>query len=610
VYVRYISPTGKMGNEFRVGNGERANICTDSEGYLHVVYSNGNLQYCKLNVSGAAGSVLAPADFDGDGKHDLAVFEPDGWWTVRFSSTATKDAIKWGVNGDIPVPANFYNVDARDEFAVWRPSNGTWYINTPTGTARIVWGALGQTPVPADYDGDGRADAATFSNGTWRVKYSGGGNNTIPYGLEGDIPFAWSLPGDGDGKADFIVYRPSDQYWRVLYSKAGAGEMAPVKWGASGDLPYPGDYDGDNIMDFGIYRPSDSRWRAKLSGGGELDDTWGNSGDIAAPGNYYEETADGLWNVTVYRSAARRFYVKHSSDKYLGEPPVQWGGRDRVPVPGNYMNAAVVDIVFFDKASGWWQTSKRDGTWDSDKFGVAGDQPVPEDYNGDGRMDRAVFRPSTGWWYIQTAAAVRKEKWGIPADQPLPADYDGDGILDLAVFRPSTGYWYIDGSKGTPIRQKWGMPGDTPVPADYDNDGELDLAVYRPSDGYWYIQGTKGANLREKWGVPPLDKPVPADYDNDNIVDLAVYRESTGEWLYRSTANANAMRRVTWGGNGATTDIPIRTDIDGDGILDLTIYEGGSWWIRRSGSANTAMPDPRMGVFFGATGTPLGSRKN
>ncbi len=62
----------------------------------------------------------SPADFDGDGKTDLAVFRPStGTWFISLSgggSTATP----WGTSGDIPVPGD-YNGDAKTYIAVSVP---------------------------------------------------------------------------------------------------------------------------------------------------------------------------------------------------------------------------------------------------------------------------------------------------------------------------------------------------------------------------------------------------------------------------------------------------------------------------------------------------------
>ncbi len=72
----------------------------------------------------------------------------------------------WGANNDIPVNipvCGDFDGDGKNDVAVFRSSTGDWIIQrwSDATTQTIPFGANGDEPIPADYDGDGRTQAAS-----------------------------------------------------------------------------------------------------------------------------------------------------------------------------------------------------------------------------------------------------------------------------------------------------------------------------------------------------------------------------------------------------------------------------------------------------------------
>ena len=106
------------------------------------------------NISGElATDIIAPADYNGDGRADIAVFRPsDGDMVYQIMFPAVPQFIRFGANGDIPVPAD-YDGDGFDDIAVYSPSNGVWYIRR-SSDSQIVTNAI--------RSGGRRSDARRF----------------------------------------------------------------------------------------------------------------------------------------------------------------------------------------------------------------------------------------------------------------------------------------------------------------------------------------------------------------------------------------------------------------------------------------------------------------
>ena len=273
------------GGEIR-GQVKRSTVAADYDGDGRtdiVVYRQSNFTYYILNslennltasiqvgrgLDDMPGTVNNLGDFDGDGRADPVAYNADDngaiFWFILQSETNIVRTVIWGdISTDIFVPAD-YDGDGKLDVAVYRRSQGIWYIiESSTGNPRYeYWGrpGPGDAPVVGDYDGDGKADLCVTraesgangpiswyirnsSNGQWQVFYWGNPVTDAPY-------YFFPIDIDNDGKNDAMVRRVVNGQLVFFVRRSSDGQLYSIGWGSTSFFPQFGDYDGDGKTDF------------------------------------------------------------------------------------------------------------------------------------------------------------------------------------------------------------------------------------------------------------------------------------------------------------------------------------------------------------------------
>ena len=281
-----------------------------------------------------------------------AIFDPNTWQGEamrRIQAMLTEDGklpmmLLVGLEGAIPLVADF-NGDGKDELAVFY--DGFWFIDI---NGKFEWdadglwvqlGKAGDQPVVGDWDGDGKADIGIFGP-AWKED---------PHRLAHEP----GLPATHNQLRRGYKNIPPDVEMGKIFrdmKRSSTGEMRRdvidhvFQYGKNGDIAITGDWTGDGITKIGLFR--DGQWILDTDGDGRLTSadkrfTFGQKGDIPVVGNW---DGDGISRIGVYRDG--RWELLHKN----GEVEVAYkGAPGEFPLVGDFKGEGVPQLLTYKMVS-------------------------------------------------------------------------------------------------------------------------------------------------------------------------------------------------------------------------------------------------------------------
>jgi hypothetical protein len=490
------------------------------------------------------GPVLTTADFNGDGRPDLAAVTGSGSLTVLLqqpdgSFTTVSNPLVPVTTGPFSVVAADFNGDGKPDLAV----TTIGFSSSPYAPSSTVTVLLGQgdghfvpqtvLPVPntgqllvGDFNGDGKPDLALagYSTKDHTQVLSlllGEGNGdfpssmTIPLAVNGSFfTGAPVIAADfnGDGRTDVAFTGP------VAVSTGGGsrpsgvtvllaqpdGTLGPPLSFTVGQLPQAlvaGDFNGDGRPDFAtttasgdvavLLRQPDGTLASVGSFGGGLGPAL-VTGDFNSDGRLDLATANAVSNdVTILFGQGNGRFEPEPTTFPVGTAP-------SALVAGDFNHDGHLDLAVADSGSNDVTVllGRGDGTFVRGGTYPVGNDPqglIVGDFNGDGKLDLAVADSGSNDVTVLLGRGdgtfVRGGTFPVGFDVRSLAlgDFNNDGKLDLAASSPdsSTVAVLLGQGDGTFMAAPPLTPGFAPaalVAGDFNGDGKVDLAAASYND--------------------------------------------------------------------------------------------------------------------------------
>lgn len=596
------------------------------------VFLTANLVPNGGSAFGAAVSV-AVADFNGDGKPDLAVADAGGNAVSILLGNgdgtfqAPKDVLSGNNSAPIYVAAGDLNGDGKPDLAVIGQVSAvpTVFILLGNGdgtfTTKATFNSFTnpQSLVLADLNGDSKLDMAVVDSGANSViVFLGNGDGTF------QAPITTSSLGTGqairvatgdfnkDGKLDLAISDTASNHMVVLLgngngtfqvARSFAFPSSPGGWDVA-----VGDFNGDGVPDIAATSRDAGVVNIFLGiGNGNFQPAVGYNAALPSQGPTYlavgDFNKDGKLDIITSQNAGSSVSALFGKGDGTFSAPLFLAANH---TPGQLAVADFNGDGNLDWAAGSTTQTRvtvalgnGNGTFQDDVDYAVGQGPqvAAGDFNKDGKVDLVTVDFTTadvsvllgngdGTFQAAIKTPVPGAYYGIAA-----ADLDGDGNLDVVVgdatgLPPRNVNVLLGKGDGTfvaPVKYSTGGSGEGQmVLADFNGDGKLDLAVVNQADNtISLLLGNGDGTFQAAKVVTPalgsdgfLGYLVAADFNGDGKLDLAVpdYVGSSAGQVAVLLANGNGtFQAPTFLTTGGGATGVAAADVNKDGKLDLVV---------------------------------------